>query len=328
MLLWYASPARLEFRKRGSWGALWITGALLGGFAFTPLLAPGPLTRDRAAFAAVLAIVAVGLLLRARPRERNVRVALDAGVIDAGERSFPTALARGVALTSGGSTLEASAFARYRAELVLDGGDRLVVLEDADPARVLHDLRRALGYWPLPVTPGWGLGPSAEPWRTHAPPERGELGAPLEERGRPGESELGAGICVLGGAVVIGTVMALLHNARFQRGEASAWLSYLLSGLLLGFVVVLGCFMVSDRVTARVRGAELVIERRALGIGWSRLVVPTRQLRALHAVGLAPGEPRHLLIETESELRAIPFVGEGATRLAARVAEWTATPPA
>lgn len=324
MQLRYASPARLEFRKRGSWGAPVITAILLGLFALTPLLAPGPVTSSRAAFALLLGLVALALVLLARPRERNVRIALDAGVIEAADQSFPLARARAIALTSGGSTLEAAPFARYRAELVIDGGERLVVLESADPARVLRDLGRTLGYLPLPVTPGWGLGVGAEPWRRHPPPARRELGAPIEERGRPGESELGAGLCVLGGAVVVGTVMALLHNARFQRGEASAWLSYLLSALLLGFIVLLGCFMVSDRVSARLQGAELVIERRALGIVWSRLCVPAPRLGAVHAVGLVPGEPRHLLVEAGDELFSIAFVGEGATRLAARIASWTA----
>lgn len=329
MQLRYASPARLEFRKGGSWGAPVITGLLFGLFSLLPLLAPGPVTGARAAFALLLGLTALGLVLLARPRERNVRVALDAGVIEAADRSFPLARARAVALTSGGSTLEAAPFARYRAELVLDGGERLVVLESADPARVLRDLRSTLGYLPLPVTPGWGLGAGAEPWRKHPAPARGDLEAPYEERGRPGESELGAGLCVLGSAVVIGSVMALLHNARFQRGEASAWLSYLLSALLLGFIVLLGCFMVSDQVTARLHGTELVVERRALGIVWSRLCVPATRLGGVHAVGLVPGEPRHLLVEAGDELIAVAFVGEGAARLATRVAGWTAaaTPP-
>lgn len=329
MRLRHASPARLEFRKRGSWGAPVVTGLLFALFAFTPLLAPGPVTAARAAFAVALGAVAVGLTLLAWPRERNLRVALDSGVIDADDRSVPTRRARGVVLSSGGSTLEAAPFARYRVELVLDGGDRLLLLEDSDPARVLADLRRTLAHWSLPVTSGWGLAPGAEPWRARAANVAGAPATPVAERARPAESELGGGICVLGGAVVVGTAMALMHGTRIARGEPSAVLSYVLSGLLLGFIVVLGAFLVSDRVTARLEASGLVIERRALGISWSRRAVPAERLSAVYAVGLVPGEPRHLLIETADELFSVAFVGDGATRLATHVAKWAgeATPP-
>lgn len=318
MVLVSASPARLELRRRAGFQAPLLTAALFGLFALSPLVAPGPVTARRAAFALALALVAVGLGALARIREKNIQILLDAGVIEAGERTIPLARARGLALTSGGSTLEASAFTRYRAELTLDGGERLVVLEGPDPARVLADLRELLVYLPLPVTPGWDLPPGIEPWQKQSAAEPHAAEATVEERGRPGESELGAGICVLGGALIIATAMGLMHGARISRGDATSFFSYLLSAVLLGFVLVLGVFMVTDRVTARLEPDGLTVVRRALGITWSRWQVPSRDLRGLFATGLVPGEPRHLVVESSERLFSIRFFGPGAARFAAR----------
>lgn len=320
MLLRHASPARLELRTRGSWGAPLLSAALFFGFGLSVLLAPGPVTASRAAFAALLAAVAATLGVWARPRERSVRVALDAGVVEAGERSFPLTRVRAIALGSGGSTLEAAPFPRYRAELLLDDGSTLVVLDDGDPSRVLRDLRSMLAHWQVPVTSGWGLPLGAEPWRSQSK-QSPVIASNVEERARPREGELGAGICVLGGALVVGTAMALMHGARISRGEPSSVLSYALSGSLLGFILLLGVFMVTDRVTARLSEHELRVERRALGIHWSRLTVPVERLGGVWAVGLVPGEPRHLVVDRDGELLTLAFYGEAAARFAAG---WTA----
>lgn len=317
MFLDTATPARLEFRKPGTFSSLVLIGGLLGLFALSPLLAPGPMTSARAVAAALLGLTSALLIARAWPRERRVRVALDAGVIQSGDRTLPLASARSWALSSGGSTFEAAPFVSYRAELVLEGGERLVLIEDADPARVLSDLRRALGYLPLAVFSGWGLSPGAKPW---LPRERVAVGdRTVSERGRPRDSELGAGLCVLGGAVVVGVAMGLMHLARIRRGAPTDLLSYALSGSLLAFIVVLGLFMVTDRVTAVLEGGRLVVERRALGVRFRRLEIAAQQLHGLWAVGLVPGEPRHLLIATADGLCAVRFFGEGAARAAARV---------
>lgn len=316
MLLDIATPVRLEFRKRGSWSSLVLIGAVAAVFALIPLLAPGPMTLARAGVAATLGMTAALLIARARPRDRSVRLALDAGVISIGERNVPLSSARGFALSSGGSTQEAAPFACYRVELVLDGGERVVLLEHASPARVLSDLRRALGYFPLTVTSGWGLPPGAEPWLKR---ERAAIGVePFRERGRPHDGELGGGICVLGGALVVGTAMGLMHGARIRRGDSTDLLSYGLSASLLAFILIVGLFMVTDRVTAALEGGRLVIERRAVGVRWRRLEVPADRLVGVWAVGLVAGEPRHLLIATVDGLTAVPFLGEGATRVATR----------
>ncbi len=336
MLLHTATPARLEFRRRGAWSASLLAAAVIGAFALTPVLAPGPVTGARAAFAALLAATALVLGARARPRDRYVRITLDAGVIDDGARSLPLAAARTWVLSSGGSTLEAAAFARYRAELLIEGGDRVVLIESPDPSVVIRELRRALAYLPLPVTPGWGLRAGSEPWRARRHRKSEPTDAAVSERGRPLEGELGTAICVIGGAVVVGTALALMHGARIGRGEPTALLSYALSASLFGFILGVGLFMLTDRVSATLGPRELVVERRALGIRWRRVVVPSERLYGVHAVGLVPNEARHLLIDAADGLEAIALVGEAAARFAARASgagaaqsggEAPATPP-
>ncbi|MBK7582875.1 MAG: hypothetical protein IPI67_22105 [Myxococcales bacterium] len=316
MLLEQANPARLELGRRTGFGAPVLTALVIGAFSLSPLLAPGPVSVARAAFALFLAAFALALAVIARPRERSLRIALDAGVIDLGARTTPLGRARFITLGSGGSTLEASVRTRYRAEIALDGDDRVVLLEDPDPARVLSDLRRVLSYWPIPVTTGWGLPLGAEPWLpaavTAAPVSAGEF----EAHGRPYEAELGAGLSVLGGAAVVGTAMALMHGSRLANDKPTALLSYALSALLLGFIVVLGALMVSDRLTLRVQADSVTLVRTALGVVWRRRVVPTTNVRGLYAVGLIPNEPRHLLVCTEQGIEAFPVVGEAATRMA------------
>lgn len=327
MLLHTATPARLEFRRRGAWSATILAAAVIGLFALTPVLAPGPVTAARAAFAALLGATALVLGASARPRDRYVRLTLDAGVIDTGARSLPLASARGWVLGSAGSTLEGAAFTRYRAELRFEGGDRLVLIESPDPSVVLRELRRAHAYLPLPVTPGWGLESGSEPWRPHRPRISRSIEDAVSERARPYEGELGAGLCVIGGAVVVGTAMALMHGARIGRGEPTAFLSYALSASLFGFILLVGLFMLSDRVSATLARDQLVVERRALGIRWRRYAVPIDQVCCVHAVGLVPNEPRHLVIETEASVVALAFSGEAASRFAARASGANSPPP-
>lgn len=316
MVLCHASPARLEIRRSGGFGATVLSAIALGAFALAPLLSGGAVTSGRALLAFVLGLVAGLLAIVARPRARGLRILLDAGVIDDDQGTARAlARARGITLTSGGSTLEHAARARYRAELELDAGERLVLLEDPDPARVLADLRRVLGYVNLPVRPGWGLGDDRTPWRT-APPRRTETPR-VSIRGKPQEAERGAGICVAGGALVIGTAMGIMHVARIRSGADTSLLSWVLSLSLFGFVVVLAAFLLSDVVVVEIGPDRLRVERHALGLTLSRFEVAAAEIRGATAVGLVPGEPRHLVLETRAGFRSFSLVGEAATRAAA-----------
>src|SRR5262245_32946451 len=119
MVLVQASSTRLEFATRSSLKAPLFTAAVLAVMSALPLLAPGPTTAFRLVFAVALFAVAAGLLATSRRRWRRVRMLLDAGQLELGERSVPLASARSIALTTGGSTREGALRTRYRAELVL-----------------------------------------------------------------------------------------------------------------------------------------------------------------------------------------------------------------
>ena len=314
MVLRYASPARLELSKRTSVRAPLLSALALLGMALASLLAPGGLTPSRGAFVAFLVGVSLLLLASSLPRRSGIRISLDTGLFEHEARRTPLGRVRFLALTTAGDALDRTPRARYRVEASFDDGEQVVLLERADPARVLADLRTLLGHWSVPLRRGWGLPETAEPWRESGPALSKPV-TPLSVSGRPHESELGAGLCTLGGGLVIGTAMTVMHLSRIRRGELTDALSFALSGITLSLVLLIAAFLLTDRVVAETRAGELVLTRRALGLALSTRRVPLERLRGVYAVGMSAASPHHLLVD-DGQLFSVRFAGDGAERFA------------
>jgi hypothetical protein len=314
MVLTHASPARLELSKRSSVRAPVLTAVALALLASSALLAPGPVTLSRSMFAATLFAVCGLIIATCLPQRARVRLSLDTGLCELDERKIPLARARFLSLETTGSRFDRAARSRYRVELVFDGGERCLLLERADPAAVLRDLRVLLRHWALPVRTGWGLPPGAEPWLESCSPVTPPA-EPIAVHARPLPGELGTGLAVLGGALVIGTAMTLMHLARMRRGEPTDALSFALSAVTLTLILAIAVFMLGDRVHAAAEGHALCVRRSVLGLPLKNVLVPLSKLRGIYATGMNAAEPTHLLVDGE-ELVALPFASEAARRFA------------
>lgn len=328
MVLAHASPTRLVFWSKRSIGPTVLTGLVLLVAGSLPLLDAGPMTPVRALTAAAIYAVALALIFIGRRHTEQVVVALDRGTLEIEGKSVPLTRARFVSLSSTGSTEEKAARSRYRAELVLEEAKRIVLLERADPAGVLLDLRRTLALWPLPVRSGWGLPDHAEPWKSGAPPRALESSQRQVEGGAPFVNERGAGVCILGGAVVVGVAMGLMHGARVQRGDPTGILSWVLSATTLAIMLGLALFFLTDRIEARLEDGKLVIDRLAFGLRRRLSSLSASEVTGVYAVGVDPDVPQHLLLDAGSALRAFPLAGEPARRFARALGRRSFTDPA
>lgn len=319
MVLRQASPERLVVMRRSSMKAPWFIALSLGLMGTTPLLSGGVPTLSRIVASALLFLAASALFAYSRPRSVVTTADLAKKLITAKDGA-PIALERAQAfvLGAGGHSHEDDAPRnRYRVELLLDDGRSLPWLERSDPAGVLADLRSALRYLPLPVQSGWGLPKGAEPWRPDQPVTSEGRASVLDVRGRPHQYELGAGICAVGGALVIGTVITLSHGSRLERGDEISMLSWALSGTLFAIVSVIAAFLLSDRVRVTSDERTLAVERRALGMSLGQRAIPLPNVQGAYAVGPDPATPLHVLVCQKDEISSIPLVGEAA-RVVAR----------
>lgn len=328
MVLAHASPTRLVFWSKRSIGPTVLTGVVLLVAGSLPLLDAGPMTPVRALTAAAIYAAALTLIFIGRRHTDQIVVALDRGTLEVGGRSTPLTRVRFVSLSSTGSTEEKAARSRYRAELVLEEAKRVVLLERADPAGVLLDLRRTLALWPLPVRTGWGLPDHAEPWKSGGQPRALSTSDRHVEGGVPFVNERGAGMCILGGAIVVGVAMGLMHGARVQRGDPTGLLSWVLSATAVAIMLGLAVFFLTDRVEARLEQGTLVIDRRAFGLRRTLSTLGAGEVFGVYAVGVDPDVPQHLLLDAGSALRAFPLAGEPARRFARALGQRGFTDPA
>lgn len=317
MFLRQASPERLEVMKRTSMKAPWFIALSLGLLGTTPLLSGGVPTLSRIAASALLFLAASALFAYSRPRAELISVDLAKKLISVKQGPIALERAQAFALRAGGLAMQDDAQRnRYRVDLLLDDGRALAWLERSDPAAVLGDLRSALRYLPLPVRTGWGFPNGVEPWRPDQKAPTGSRAPSLDVRGRPHQYELGAGICALGGSVVIGTVITLSHGSRLQRGDEISMLSWILSSLLFGIVTIIAGFLLSDRVRVTTDERTLTMERRALGMKLARRSIPLDDVQAAYAVGPDPKEPLHVVLCEKDAISSIPLVGEPARAVA------------
>ncbi len=314
MILRQASAERLEVMRRTSMKAPWFIAFALALIAMLPLLSGGTPTLARIVASALLLFASASLFAFSRPREQLTSLDLREKTITSKRGKISLERARYYALQGAGhSPADEAARNRYRVDLVLDDGRPIPLLERADPARVLGDLRAALRYLPLPVKGGWGLPSAAEPWKGDRPIVPA-ADREVEAHGRPMPSETGAGICALGGTLVIGTVIVLAHMARIENNRPTSGLSDALNATLLFLLVSITTFLLTDRISVVRRGAALLVERRAFGFRLGNKSIALDGFRGAFAVG--PTEiPLHVLIDLGDNLVAIPMVGEPAHAL-------------
>jgi hypothetical protein len=315
MSLVAATADRLEFRIRRAPRPLALTGSLFVVLALLPLFAPGPLSGARVVMSALLGAGAALLLVSSRPRAERVFIDLAEQTVSVtgAQRAFGDA----VALELGSGSDKHAPALRYRVLLKFGDGTRVTLLESDEPISVLRDLERTVRRLPLPVLAGWGLPEAARPWELGSPP----AGAP-----KPAASETfvieqveasqgSSAWTVIVGGLAVGALMAVMMMARLERGQQISPLSWALSIGTIAIVVGVGIRIASQRVRVSV-GADLCIERAVLGLRIARRCIPLSAIRAAHAVGPEPSEPRHVLLETSEG--PVSFACAGRTALSVR----------
>jgi hypothetical protein len=314
-----ATPERIELEGRLPREGPLLVAIGLGVFALVPLLAPGNLTPLRVVGS--LALAALAALVGRGSAGRRQRVIIRPGQDElcANGRRYALATARSFVLATSGGADDSAPRISYRVELELaDPGSSLTLLEHADPAVVITDLRRLLTQVPLPVRAGWALPTDVQPWREREQTEREAAPfAAIELRAAPLPSQRRAAVTVLGGAVFTLVAMGVMFATRLRRGDSVAALSWSLAIATVAVLLVIGTYVATEQVVVR-RAADgvLRVERRVLGRrrgGWE---VAGAKLLSAYAVGPSRSDLRHVLVETTEGVRSIPCAGEVAERIA------------
>jgi hypothetical protein len=286
-------------------------------FAATlPLFVPEQRSIGHFASSALLAAIGIALAHPSFRQQRRTIVFADR-TFQADDRLLPLAQAREIVLTgSDGEGLEPS----YQAHLVFDGGQRELLLEHHEPARVLQDLTALYPLLRLPIRRGWGLPESAMPWESR------DISMVLANNSnvKSEQIEVAAGgvrrpaAALIVGALVLGTVQAILVARTLERAPALSpfsvglALASILTVLLLGFMVLTRRFVVTV-------GPRVAIERRLLGFGVRTLAAAPAPVRGAWAVSPEGRSPRHVLIATEGEPLSVACEGDAAASLAERL---------
>jgi hypothetical protein len=292
--------------------AFWFAASL-------PLIVPEHTTLGHYASSALFAAVGIALAHTSFRQQRRF-ISFDDATFSADGRVVALAHAREIALTgSDGAVIEPT----YQAELVFDGGQRELLLEHHEPARVIRDLSELLPHLRLPVRRGWGLPEGISPWESQVIPD---LSADkIETESEVFEVPLGPaqrrpGYALTIGAVVLATVQVILVAPTVQR---SAGVSPLSIGLALASVVtvlLLGVFVWTRELVVKV-GPQVAIELRLLGRGLKTLAAAPAPLRGAWAVSPEGRSPQHVLIATEGKPLSVACEGSAASALAHRLAE-------
>jgi hypothetical protein len=311
------TPERIELEGRLAREGPLLVAIGLGVLAVLPLVAPGSLTLLRLVGAAGLAALAALVARGSAGARRRVVIHPDRDELSANGHRYALSTARSFVLATSGGADDAAPRIGYRVEIELTGGARVTLLEHADPAVVIGDLRRLLERLALPVREGWALPNGIDPWRAgQAPPHRSPANA-VELRAAPLPSQRRAATAVLGGAVFTLVAMGVMFGGRLRRGDSVAPLSWALAIGTVAVLFAIGTYVATEQVVVRVRDGAIRVERRALGRARRGWQVAVSELVSAHAVGPSPSDLRHVLVDTTRGVYSIPCAGDAAEQIAA-----------
>jgi hypothetical protein len=292
--------------------AFWFAASL-------PLLVPEGRTVAHYASSALFAAIGVALAHTSFRQQRR-RLSFADGTFSAEDRVVPLAHAREIALTgSDGDSVEPV----YQAELVLESGQRELLLEHRDPARVVRDLAALLPQLELPVRRGWGLPDGASPWKApvvsgSSIPDQEVKSEVVEVPRSPAQRRPAYALTI--GACVLAAVQAILVAPAIQGAAEVSALSIGLGVTSVFAVLLLGLLVWTREFVVRL-GPRVAIELRLLGLGLRTLATAPSPPRGAWPVSPEGRSPLHVLIATDGDPLSVPCEGTAAAALAHRLTE-------
>ena len=279
-----------------------------------PLVVPEDSGAVHYAFSALLVAIGVALALGSL-RRRVSELELSSRVLRTDGRTRRLVDAREIALTGAADeTLEAT----YRAELVFDGGDRELLLEHSEPARVLRDLSVLLPSLGLPVRTGWGLPEGACPWQNTLSPRAStqKVNVKLEPiRVEAPPSDRRPALALTIGAILLAALQAILITSAIKRASYISPLSLALSLSSVAAVLLIGLVVWTRRITV-IADRQVAVQVSIMGLDVARLGEANAPLFDAWAVSPNGETPCHVLIATEAGPLSVPCAGVAAAALA------------
>jgi hypothetical protein len=282
-----------------------------------PLVVPARSDVVHYAFSALLVAIGFALALSSLRRAAS-RLEFDQRILKADDRIVPMAHAREIVLSGSNGVSEEVFDPTYRAELVLESGQRELLLEYHEPARVLRDLSELLPRLNLPVRLGWGLPEGARPWESQGAPlaSARSVEAELEPiEVEPSPSARRPALALIIGAIVLATLQAILITSAVRRASNVSALSLALSVSSVITVLLIGLIIWSRRIVVTA-GPKIAIQVRIFGIDVGRLGEAKAPLHGAWPVSPDGRTPRHVLIATEAGPVSVPCDGDAAAALA------------
>lgn len=185
-------------------------------------------------------------------------------------------------------------------------GERALLLESDDPARVLADARRiARETGAVLLGPDWVVQRSTVPRESTA-------GSTLHEDGLVWPAQLRASRT----SVLAGLFVLVLSVGSIRAESEVSLLSAALPGLSVALAITIGALLAKMRVSVEAGPDGLRAERRGMVSRRELLSVATADVLDVQAVGHASHPERHLLIETVKGPVAVACADGAALRVA------------
>jgi hypothetical protein len=287
--------------------AFWLAAPL-------PLIVPDRSDTVHYAFSALLLAIGVVLTLSSVRRPAS-RLEFGPRVFRTDDHARPMAEAREVVLSG---APEEVADPTYRAELVFESGQRELLLEHSEPARVLRDLAALLPRLELPVRVGWGLPEGSRPWQSPSSPQSSARNVDGKDEAivlEPPASARRPALALIIGAVVLGAIQAILIISAVKRASHVSPLSLGLALVSVVTVLAIGSIVWSRRIVV-ITGERVAVRVRVFGIDAGTLGEADAPLSDAWPVSPDGGPPRHVLVATAAGPLSVPCEGDAAAGLA------------
>jgi hypothetical protein len=278
-----------------------------------PLIVPDRSDTVHYAFSALLVAIGAALTLSSIRRPAS-RLEFGPQVFRTDDHTRPMADAREIVLSG---VSEETVDPTYRAELVFETGQRELLLEHSEPARVLRDLSVLLPRLELPVRVGWGLPESARPWQSPSlpPASARKVDAELETIAvEPSTSSRRPALALMIGGVMLGALQTILITSAVRRASHVSLLSLSLALASVATVLAIGSIVWSRRIVVTT-GGRVAVRVRMLGIDAGVLGEVDAPLSDAWPVSPDGGTPRHVLVATAAGPLSIPCEGDAAAGL-------------